>query len=339
VVATAVHLVDDGGAHAVDVEEGRLMRTVVYAVNEPCVLAHREHVRDQLTRSLASLRAHNRNTTTQIFGFGDVRELAPIADRHRVELVERGAYRDALEQHCSPSRAAVLAHYPVLHKWLALAGMKQGPDDQVLYIDNDTFFFDDVDRLFDTCGTSDFHAREEPFSSRSAAGYRPEYIDETKLFALAAAEGCRPLPTYNLGAVVLNHAMGTRLAPVIGDLLDCIWRLCLGIVRDVDPKAYVGETQLEVMARDLPALRSSGALATALAYPSSNYWIVEQIGLLLALGRMDRFTHGALEKQDAIQGVEYHFWPPSQRLPILAHYYSSNTRAFFNWWEARSTSP
>jgi len=230
----------------------------------------------------------------------------------------------------------VLAHYPVLHKWLALAERSQKPGEQVLYIDNDTFFFADVAQIFERCTAHDFYAREEPFSSRSHAGYRPEYIDEPKLFALAESQGSLPLPTYNLGAVLLNHGMCERLSPVLPAFLAFVARFCLGIVRDVEPPAYAGQAQLQYLSKNLPRLAPLTDEAP-LAYPSSNYWIVEQLALLLALGRIAGFTHGVLTQQEVIQGVEYHFWPPGDPLPPLAHYYSSNTRAFLAWWAKRSS--
>jgi hypothetical protein len=103
----------------------------------------------------------------------------------------------------------------------------------------------------------------------------------------------------------------------------------------VEPRDYVGEAQLEALARDRSRLAASGELDRALSYPSSNYWIVEQIGVWLALGRIPGFTHDTFDSREVIQGVEYHHWSNDAPLPVLAHYYSSNTRAFFGWWNAR----
>lgn len=313
-----------------------IVRTVVYAVNEPASAAHRSHLLDQLRRSLESLRAHNRSVPVRIFAFGEMMaDQEPLARSLDVEIVSKGSYAAALARRCPAPHAEVLARYPVLHKWLALADLAQGRDDQVLYVDNDTYFFDDVATIFDRCRTHDFYAREEPFSSRSHAGYRPTYIDEPALFALAEAEGCRPLPTYNLGAVLLNHATCVRFAGVISDFLDFVFRLCLGIVRDVDPKDYVGETELEHLRENLARL---GDDRRALRYPSSNYWIVEQIGLLLALGRIEGLTHDVFTAREIIQGVEFHTWPSGEPLPVMAHYYTSNTRAFYAWCDARKAT-
>lgn len=301
-------------------------RAVVYAVNVPPSAGHRAHLAVQLGESLASLRAHDTATDVRVFAYGaseriDEMKLAALADRHRAHLHAKGPYEDALARYVSPHRARVLADYGVLHKWLALAEVVT---EQCLYVDNDTCFFGPASHLFEAYASADFYAREEPFSSRSHAGYDPAYIDEARLFALAESEGARPLPTYNLGAVMLNHRMGPRLAALLPELLGYVWRLCLGIVRDVEPAAYTSEDQIVRMARD-------GADTTdALPYPSSNYWIVEQLALLLALGKLEPFGHAVFDRADVVQGVEFHFVTPTA-LPTLAHYYSSNTEPFFAW--------
>lgn len=302
-------------------------QTVVYAVNAPPSSAHRAQVTRQLGESLASLRAHDATIDVHVFAYGaserlDEMTLGALTDRHHAHLHPKGPYEDALARYVSPNRARVLADYGVLHKWLALAELGS---EQCLYVDNDTCFLGSASRLFETYASADFYAREEPFSSRSHAGYDPAYIDETKLWALAESEGARPLPTYNLGAVMLNHRMGPRLAGLLPELLGYVWRLCLGIVRDVQPAAYAGEDQIVRMARE------RADTTDALPYPSSNYWIVEQLALLLALGKVDPFAHAPFDRDDVVQGVEFHFVVPSGPLPVLAHYYSSNTEAFFAW--------
>lgn len=304
-------------------------QTVVYAVNAPPSAAHRAHLARQLGQSMASLRAHDEAVDVRVFAYGgserlDEMELAALADRHRAHFHPKGPYEDALARHVSPHRARVLADYGVLHKWLALAEVGS---EQCLYVDNDTCFLGAASRLFERYASADLYGREEPFSSRSHAGYRPTYIDETKLWALAESEGARPLPTYNLGALVLNHRMGPRLAGLLPEILGYVWRLCLGIVRDVEPGAYASEDQIVRMARERVDTTD------ALPYPSSNYWIVEQLALLLALGKLESFSHDVLERADVVQGVEFHFVAPTGPLPTLAHYYSSNTEAFFAWRE------
>lgn len=319
-----------------------LSRTVVYAINEPAYAPHRAFVVDQLRQSLSSLRAHDVSsiptTTVKVFAFGELEDDLAELSTSGVEVVAKGPYRSCLERWCAPALAEVLARYPVLHKWLALAELPQAPGDQILYVDNDTFFFDDPTPLFERCAAMDFYAREEPFSSRSHAGYRSEHIDEPALFALAEAEGRAPLPTYNLGVVLLNNALCVRLGGVLPDFFALVGRFCAGTVRDMDPKAWVGMPWLDHLAANLSRLGGEGGVGEPLAYPSSNTWIVEQLALLLAFGKLAGFSHGMLTQEEVAQGVEFHFLHHDRPLPPLAHYYSSNKQPFFDWWRARARS-
>jgi len=328
------------GPFAADARGARFtMRTVAYAINEPRSEAHREHLLTQLSRSLESLRSHDTEVDVTLFAYGAMKtHLLPLAETYGVSVVDKGHYAAALARWCNPEVMETLSFYPVLHKWLALADLPQRPGEQILYVDNDTFFFDAVSRVFDRSNALDFYAREEPFSSRSHAGYRPSYIDEARLFALAEAEGCRPLPTYNLGAVMLNHQMCGRLALVLRDLFSYVARFCLGIVQTEAPESEVIRLHpyLGHLVAHRERLTAGGAMGQPLAYPSSNAWIVEQLGLLLALGTIPGFTHGPLTQNEVLQGVEYHFWPKGERLPPMAHYYTSNTKHFFDWWQTRA---
>lgn len=291
----------------------------MYAVNAPPSAEHRAHVARQVGQSMASLRAHDDVVDVRVFAYGaterlDEMDLAVLADRHRAHLHAKGPYEEALARHVSPHRARVLADDSVLHKWLALA---EAGSEQCLYVDNDTRFLGPASRLFARYASADLYGREAPFSSRSPAGYRPTYIDEAKLSALAEGEGVRALPTYDLGALMLNHRMGPRLADLLPEILGYVWRLCLGIVRDVEPGAYASENHIVRMARD------GVDTADALPYPSSRYGIVDQLALALALGRLDPFSHAVFDRVDVVQGVELQSVAPEGPLLVLSHDASS----------------
>jgi len=56
---------------------------------------------------------------------------------------------------------------PTSHKFLVLPHLPLQTATQVPYRDGDTFFFDDIDLVFDLHGGQDWYAREEFMSRRS----------------------------------------------------------------------------------------------------------------------------------------------------------------------------
>src|SRR6516162_4301399 len=99
----------------------------------------------------------------------------------------------------SPTWPDVLCKHPVLHKFLNFAEIDEFDPEQLLLLDCDTLFFDDVERLFANYTNADCYGREEHACKRSARGYDPEYLDEELLAKLARSEGVSPIPPFNAG--------------------------------------------------------------------------------------------------------------------------------------------
>ncbi|MCA9664357.1 MAG: hypothetical protein KC503_02180, partial [Myxococcales bacterium] len=230
--------------------------------------------------SRESLRRHAPALPVTILCFGDI-DLGDL----EAEVERRGSYEHSLDEH-----AATLGGYPVLHKWIGLAQIAAAPHEQLLYLDNDTYICADLDPLFTAHAEHDFYAREEPFTMRSPHGYDPEYVDELALASLAYGQGCKAIPPYNLGVVLLNNGLCGRLGAVLPDLLAFAARFAQG----------------------------------TLPYPSSNRWIIEQVALWLSLGRIEGLTHGLLDRSLVAQDDEF----LATSSAAVVHYFSRNTDAF-----------
>src|SRR5438128_371811 len=113
---------------------------------------------EQLSYSVRSLRVHNQNVAIHVFLYGDhpAGFIAQLEDQ-AVSVHQMGAYVDAIKR-IRPRAFRTLTRYPVLHKWLNLSELEPLVPSQILQADCDTFFFDDVDRLFE------FYS-ERPFPS------------------------------------------------------------------------------------------------------------------------------------------------------------------------------
>src|SRR5579862_4472041 len=134
----------------------------------------------QLIRSIRSLRRHNPAIPVWLFLFnGATAELMEETRLCGVEVRYLGNYREYIQR--AHARGPVLALYPTFHKFLSLThGPIEGAT-QILYLDCDTFFLGDVERLFNQYPAHEWYAREEPMSLRSHHGYSPEHVDEPLL--------------------------------------------------------------------------------------------------------------------------------------------------------------
>ena len=154
------------------------MRLVYYSLANP---ADRGYER-QWTQSIRSLRRHNPSIAVCLLLFnGASDELRREAAHWNVTIRYLGDYQAYLDR--LHERGSVLALYPTFHKFLALS---QGPIEsatQILYLDCDTFFFGDVEKLFDCYSACDWYARVEPGSRLCHYGYDPSYLDEDFVIA------------------------------------------------------------------------------------------------------------------------------------------------------------
>jgi hypothetical protein len=278
----------------------------------------------QWLQSIRSLRRHNALIEVHLVHYGTVpSEMIREAERQHVTVHHVGSYRDRLEE-VFPDHADALSHYPALHKILSLRFLPVMHASQVLYLDCDTFFFGDVARILLNHHSRHFYAREEPWSRRSHYGYRPAYLDEDSLARTCAAEGLEFIPPCNTGVMLFNHGVWAPIATASRSLLWYGWRLLAGICED------------KRLARECnPALREQVRLSLRrsreqppLCYPSSNWWIVEEIATLLTLGGVAGLTHDVLSRADVVQNGEYKDAEPASP-PALVHYFSHLESEFF----------
>lgn len=298
------------------------MRLVYYSLaNAPD--AGRE---TQWMQSIRSLRRYNRSIPVWLFLFnGATAELLREAERRDVHVHYLGDYSEFFRE--THGRGSVLALYPTFHKFLVLAHAPLADVAQMLYIDCDTFFFDNVDRLFDRYSAHTWYAREEPSSRRSYFAYDPSHIDEDLLDHIARSEGLRPVPPFNSGVCLLNHAIWQQLRRLPIPYLDLAWRLLCGRELGGHNSALVHDPEIQQAV--LTQITDVDRMY-ALPYPSLNTWIIEQIALWLTLGHLEDFSIGMFARSDVPQGGEFHDALRSRRRCILAHYFSGTENEFFD---------
>jgi len=279
----------------------------------------------QWFQSIRSLRAHNESIPVWLLLFnGASTELRGEAERWDVHVVSLGDYEAFLQR--LHARGSVLALYPTFHKFLALEKLPLEGLSQLLYLDCDTFFFDDVNLLFDGHATQDWYAREEPSSRRSHLGYKPQHIDEMLLQYIARNQNVKYVPPFNSGVCLLNHGIWQMLGGLRDAYLDLAWRLLCG-------RELAGHDLDLADPRIRPAVLNTLTdkdRADALPYPSANDWIIEQIALWLSLGRLPDFSLGTFSSAEVTQGGEFAALLNTEHRCVLAHYFSGVQQEFFS---------
>jgi hypothetical protein len=270
------------------------------------------------------MRRYNRSIPVWLFVFnGASKELLAEAEQWGVHVCFLGDYTEFLQK--AHPHGAILALYPTFHKFLVLPHLPLQKATQVLYLDCDTFFFDDVNLLFDLHGEQDWYAREEFMSRRSPLGYDPNHANEELLESIAHREGLRYILPFNSGVCVLNHGIWHNLHALSDAYLSLAWRLLCG--REISkPRDKVRDPQLWRAVMDATADRDR---VHALAYPSTNDWIIEQIALWLSLGRLPNFSLGTLSADQVLQGNEFEIMLTTPRRSVLAHYFTGMEKRFF----------
>ncbi len=278
----------------------------------------------QWIQSIRSLRRYNLSIPVWLLLFnGASPELLGEAERRGVRVQLLGDYADFLQR--AHAHGSVLALYPTFHKFLALEHLPLQGLDQLLYLDCDTFFFNDVNLLFDEHTTDDWYAREENRSMRSQLGYNPNHVDELLLQYIARSENLNYAPPFNSGVCLLNRGIWDKLSALRDTYLGLAWRLLCG--RELSGREY-NLHDPRIHPAVMEAVTDSDR-AAALPYPSANDWIIEQIALWLALGRLPTFSLGTLSPEQVSQGGEFETVPaPHHR--VLAHYFSAAEKQFFS---------
>ncbi len=280
----------------------------------------------QWVQSARSLRRHNRDVPVYLFVYNQPSDQTLCeADRLNVCIVEQADHRSCFDG-MPPVAAAALSHYPTMHRFLSSLHRcpKEGVS-QILFLDCDTFFFGDVQRLFERYCAVHFYARAEPNSRRSPDGYHPRYLDESLLSEIARAEGLEFIPPYNLGVCMFNHGVWHPIQELAGDFLGYAWRLLVGMRFRAPLNPNIDERLSWFVANNA----SEHERRSCLVYPSSNSWILDQIAFGLMLGRLPGLSHDVLSPTDVWQGGEYVRRSDRNALPLLAHYYSSGEDEFF----------
>lgn len=293
------------------------MRLVYYSLaNSPDARLERQWI-----QSIRSLRRHNGKVAVALFLYnGASPALFEESTRFGVSVYPMGSYNEYLARlHVQGTSLAVL---PTFHKFLSLQHISLNEISQLLYVDCDTWFFGDVDMLFERYRDADWYAREEPSSRLNKYGADPRHIDEDALASLAQSEGARSVPPFNTGVCLMNHGIWQQLERLRVTYLDLAWRLLCGALLGIGQRVA-----------DDPEMRSSvlGALTStdrfrALPYPSTNIWIIDEIALWLALGRLAHFSLGIMSQADLAQGGEF---AEGFGGSVLAHYFSTQEEQFF----------
>ncbi|MES2001881.1 MAG: hypothetical protein V4444_06180 [Pseudomonadota bacterium] len=278
----------------------------------------------QLARSLQSLRALDRDLPVFVYLFGEPPpDFLEMLGRLKAEVRPLGDHRAYLAR-TEPERAELFALDPKLHRWLILEEPDLKACSRLLYIDSDTFFFAPPRKLFERYRDADLYAREEPLCRRSIYGYNRSYLDEEALTELGAGEGIVPVPPFNTGVCLFTREMADAITTIVPRYLDYLFRFLSWFnVHPVAGQSNVNSVEQAVFDR----LLSPDA---ALAYPSKNRWIADQVALWLSLGQFPSLRFADFAPSDVWQGPEYERMSPGRPLPLLCHYYGPNTAPFFD---------
>lgn len=282
----------------------------------------------QLIESCKSLRLYNSNIIVQVHTLGQLPSQVELTlNQLDIKIVETDDYAFLLDKYL-PGSSQLLLKYPIMHKFLTLTYLECLNPTQVLYVDNDTFFHDDVNLLLQQCDEFDLYAREEVNTRQSHFGADSGYLDEERYEALLELEGCKYIPPINAGVLVMNNQLWRCLIPLVRLYLEYIIRFShwLKIYKPdsltLEGMAYLcsQDEKLDILSHGFPPLE----------YPSRNYWIREEFALWFMLGHLDDLSWNLLSTDQVLQGVEQLRFPYKFRQPFISHYFSINTEEFFS---------
>jgi hypothetical protein len=278
----------------------------------------------QWIQSIRSLRRCNRSIAVCLVVFNGVSaDLLREAERWQVMLLSLGDYREWMRRR-APAHGGLLADYPTLHKFLVLSEADTRGVSAVLYVDCDTFFFDDPDLLFDACGSGHWHAREAPGSRLCPHGPDVSNVNEELIDAITYNEGLHKRVPFNSGVCVLNHHIWETFLQLQDVFFDFSWRLLVGM------QYYeCGAADDAGLGARVSRAASKDDWDRALPYPSNNAWILEEIAYWLSLGRVHDLSQHLIGRDLVAQGYEFDAALANRELPVVAHYFSCFQRDFF----------
>ncbi len=296
------------------------MKIVTYSLSSGGITQQTQYNRELLI-SVKSLRRFNTNVAVHVFLYDDHSPNFKLElEEHGVYVHQMGPYVDAISR-LRPRGFRSLAYYPVLHKWLNYSELEPLAPTQILQIDCDTFFSNDVDLLFDRYTELQFYAREEPYSRASHYGFDPTYLDEDALFELMRSENASKVGPYNIGVSVLNHGLWTEITTRLDMFLTYIFRFIAGMLDEGEMREKMGPDVLWLFTQDVAEVQE----VEALPFPSSNPWIVEQAALWLTLGHIPGLTHGSFCREHVRQGGEN---AGHNNNEVVYHYFGTDKEAF-----------
>jgi hypothetical protein len=294
------------------------MRLIYYSLARPSHAVYDA----QWLQSIRSLRTYNASIPVWLFAFNGLSDpMQREAERQNVRVLLLGDYAEFLSRR--HEHGSILALYPTLHKFLVLGDAVSADITQALYLDCDTFFFDDPEKLFALPPLGHWHAREAPTSRLSRDDYDPANISEDLLEAIVANEHLSWVAPFNAGVCLLNDRFWETFVQLQDVFLDFAWRLLVGRHCSGGPTAdaNIQSAVLRVM--------TDGDLERALPYPSQNDWILEEIALWLTLGRVPHFSQRIFGPHDVMLGEDFRAGFDLWCRPVVAHYFTSNTQDFF----------
>jgi hypothetical protein len=303
-------------------------RLVYYSILIPPAEPRPDLLR-QFELSVMSLRRFNRSIPVVLFVYGNpAPELFEICGTHRVMVQLEGSYEERLAA-WSPQGWRALATYPLLHRFLHFERFDAADPQQLLYVDCDTVFFDDVDRLFADYGGFAVVAREEVHSRRSHYGYDRSFIDEGLLGDLATGLGVTPIRPFNLGVMLFNDRSWRLLVDLVGQLLDYAWRFVGWMVEHpANPHSGYGEFRGVDVAR---ATMQAADRSRVLPFPSVNRWILDEVSFWLTLGHVPGIATADFSPSDVAQNGELFHLRPNEHSAVLCHYFSNNLDRVEAW--------
>lgn len=277
------------------------------------------------------MRRHNRDIEVVLFVYGNLwPQIRSVCATQSIMVHHQGRYEEYLARLC-PTGWRALAEYPTLHRFFNMSMISERGFEQVLYIDCDTIFFDDVELIFSRYATADVTAREEVHTSRSPYGPDVRFLDEAHLATIASAERASFVAPFNLGVMLFNNGACGRVAAEVPRLVDYVWRFVTWMAlhplsHDAPYREFGG------VDRALEAATTSDH-ARALSYPSQNRWIVDEVAMWLTLGHIDGLTTGAFEPSIVAQNGETLQADPAATGWVLCHYFSNNLDRIIQWFD------